>query len=625
VSRQSDKVVRKVVDADHLVSVLTQKITEHDTDERLLPLQNAKVVGNFDLKHSTIEKPVEIRDSEFEGKVDLRYCEFKQVVDLSGCTFHEEFNSGDLIRSHTIYRKDLICGNSDSRKTVFKKAARFHGARVEGSATFSGARFELERADEPCNRDSDSACTVDFTGAYFGSRLDCRCAVFRGPVSCSYVECGGSAFFNGACFQSKDEVDFTFASFGVNLYCNKAIFRGPVNFERLMCTDSGYFNHAVFQCDAAMVETPTKATEAEISFRDAIIGRNLLCEEAMFGRLSTFRSLKCGHNAVFKGARFKAGVDLRFLEIGRNLDLTGTCFAEEVHMGQIQVSKKLKLVGANIRGKVELYDSTIDTLELWDPNHPERLPPPGRSEKQLEKWKEPGQGAKARKEAVIDDLFPFKMQNDMHLTGVNLTGTTFERFHGGPEDELEQKLAMELANEQDPAKFSIDPFLQLRNHYARIGDQATARKTRVCGYKRLRENARNPIGRTHWPLQRWVAEYLFHMWTNYGYRVWVVPLFIFALFTCLGTFLFWPTGALESAARGVTPPVEASHAFWHRLFERLAFSVDLLIPALNLRFETMWVPVPVYLSAYATFHSIAGWIVVALILGWLSGIIRPRD
>jgi hypothetical protein len=78
---------RPQVNAEDLIRELTQDSPDDDTDkESLLPLSSARVLGEFDLKHQTIKKPLEIRDCEFEGPVSLRYCEFEQVVDFSGCT-----------------------------------------------------------------------------------------------------------------------------------------------------------------------------------------------------------------------------------------------------------------------------------------------------------------------------------------------------------------------------------------------------------------------------------------------------------------------------------------------------------------------------------------------------------
>jgi hypothetical protein len=210
--------------------------------------------------------------------------------------------------------------------------------------------------------------------------------------------------------------------------------------------------------------------------------------------------------------------------------------------------------------------------------------------------------------------------------GLNLTGTTFERFHGGPSEQLALRLALKLANEQDPTKFSLDPYLELRDHYLKIGNEARARDMRVRGYQALRENARKPDGRTRWTLRRRTAEQLLYRPTNYGYRIWPVLLGLMFLFFVAGTGAFWPEDTLERVpGTKYDKPHEAPFA--QKVFERFVYSVDLFIPALNLRYEAMWVPQARWLPGwiYATAHSIVGWILIALFISWLTGVIKPPE
>jgi hypothetical protein len=164
---------RKEIKAQDLLNELTNEAPKENRGEPLIPLSNARIVGEFDLKHHTIEKPVVIRNCEFEENVDLRYCEFEQVVDFTGCTFHKEFNSGDEIESHTLYKKDLICNG-----TGFKGTGKFSGVRVEGSAHFSDADF--------LNRE----LSADFRLAYFEKALYFDNALFFGQASFASLKCG---------------------------------------------------------------------------------------------------------------------------------------------------------------------------------------------------------------------------------------------------------------------------------------------------------------------------------------------------------------------------------------------------------------------------------------------------
>jgi hypothetical protein len=232
---------------------------------------------------------------------------------------------------------------------------------------------------------------------------------------------------------------------------------------------------------------------------------------------------------------------------------------------------------------------------------------------------------------LVKMLFPFKMRHQRYVTGLNLTSTTFERFHGGPSDKLAKRLGLKLADKQDPTKFSIDPYLQLRNHYLKIGDENTAGAIRTSGYCALRMNAWSHWckqgGRTAWSWKRWLAEVVLYWPTTYGHRVWHLILLTIGALLISGTLMFWSHGALSPASPEVDRPLEVppDRNYVEKLFQRSIYSLDLLIPALNLRYEAMWIPDRLYALGYATIHSILGWILAALLIAWLSGVIKPRD
>jgi hypothetical protein len=567
-------------------------------------LHKKKIRGTLDLSHLIIEAPLEIQDCCFQGEVDLRYCEFQQVVDFSRCTFREKFNSGDATHSLTIYRKDLICNGAR-----FKNVAYFNGIRVEGDAHFVGSCFELEELEKLPDSQLGSRYTVDFTDAYFGYQLVCNDATFKGPVTFKAVECGGYGSFDGCRFITKTRIE----------------------------------------------------GEAEINFNWACFGRNLWCRGAEYRPGVNFRSVKCGYNAFFEKTQFGEEVDLRFVDVGRDLDLRWTYWAKRAKLGQIQVSKKLSLGGACFQGPVDLYDSNIGVLELWNPNPTKEEPLDVIDDDELKMFERSEDEAehltnrlrrrihglirivhrlvhrlfpfvrapKDQEEAddLVKKLFPFKLRDDPCLTGLNLTGTTFERFHGGPTERLARRLALKLANKQDPTKFSMDPYLQLRNHYRKIGDEARAREMRVQGYNGLRKNARQQKGRTSWTPKRWLAEYLLYRPTSYGYRVWHLLLPTLFLLFIAGTILFWPTEALSPTSPETKGPAEIppNSNFAAKAFERSVYSLDLLIPALDLRYEAMWMPNQLHSLAYAIIHSILGWVLIALLLAWLTGVIKPPD
>jgi hypothetical protein len=267
------------VSAEDLIRELTQDSPNEDTEEEsLLPLSSARVLGEFDLRHQTIKKPLEIRDCEFEGPVSLRYCEFEQVVDFSGCTFQRDFNSGRWFESYTIYKKDLICNNA-----TFERTASFNGARVEGSAYFLGASFPNDE------------WPVDFR-ASIGADLYFTDATFEGPVTFDSLKCQGRGYFERAKFLGGEKASFIQASFGTGLYCSETCFEGQVSFESLRCDGFGNFANAKFLGDEGVLFTYT-----------------------------TF-----GTGLDFSGAKFNGSVDLTAGQVAHALNLANARFEQDV-------------------------------------------------------------------------------------------------------------------------------------------------------------------------------------------------------------------------------------------------------------------------------------------------------
>ena len=402
--------------------------TAPDVPSSVCYIENAVVLGELDLRHRTIERPLEARCCWFTGRIDLRYCEFKQAVSFLECTFSREFDSGDDKESYTTYKKELNCNGSR-----FEKATKFNGIRVEGTAYFHGSSFEFVSAD--------NSVAVDFTAASFGRNFECDDAVFEGPVSFNSVRCDGNGSAKGARFESR--VNFTAASFGRNLQCNNAVFEGPVSFNSVRCDGNGSAKGARFEskanftaasfgrnleCNDAVFRGQVSLntvkcggsgffdrarfeSREELNFRFADFGINLTCEEAQFGGPVDFHALKCGHHVQFARARFMsrkrieltnadvggnlrcddatflgnvrakrlkcnilgcfigAGfeceeVDFRSTYFGGDLDLRHASFAGTLRLGQAQLMQKLRLRGAGFKGKVELYNVTIKIIEM---------------------------------------------------------------------------------------------------------------------------------------------------------------------------------------------------------------------------------------------------------------------
>jgi uncharacterized protein YjbI with pentapeptide repeats len=364
-------------DPDKMVSRLRMR------SRPLLPLCNATIVDRFDLSNHTIKKPISFQDCVFKGVVDLRYSEFERNVEFTGCTFHQEFKGGTYKKPRAVYRKDLNCSESSFRST-----ATFIGIQVGNSGYFDDCRFESE---EPKGTDKS---TVDFTGAAFGSNIECINTMFRGPVSFNTLRCGDRGVFERAQFGSERKsvsVDFTGASFGRNIECVNTEFNGPVRMNGLKCDDRGNFRNAKFgervnllstsfgshlvctgakfkgpaifnglKCDGIgyfnrsefELEEPKGTDESTVDFTGASFGSHLLCVGAKFKGPASFNSLRCNGSGHFDHTKFAQSVEFRLATFGLILRCPEAEFGGQVDASWVKCDYECSFERAVFEGKV---------------------------------------------------------------------------------------------------------------------------------------------------------------------------------------------------------------------------------------------------------------------------------
>jgi hypothetical protein len=148
--------------------------------------------------------------------------------------------------------------------------------------------------------------------------------------------------------------------------------------------------------------------------------------------------------------------------------------------------------------------------------------------------------------------------------------------------------------------YQPQPFEQLAAHYRRIGHDEDARRV-LLHKQRARRGTLAPPGRV-WGLTQ-------DLLVGYGYRPWLAGLWILVLLAA-GTVFFavTPPGAVRA-----DPPA----------FSAPAYTLDLLLPVVNLGQEAAWSPHgPGQTVAYGLI--IAGWLLAtAVIAGITRQLVRP--
>jgi uncharacterized protein YjbI with pentapeptide repeats len=355
------------------------------TDGPVYTLHDATIVGTFDLTHRTVDVAVDIQNCEFKNDVDLRNCDFKQPVNFSGCTFRRSFNSGDIIGSHTIYRKNLVCDGA-----TFEGPASFRGCWVEGDARFMDCSF---RGEDP----------VDFSLTRFGKTLQCQDACFSSPavfhelrcsslecnattfehsVSFTRIECAGDGLFHDASF--KHSVDFHSSSFGADLVCAGARFLWDANFaslrcDNLRCPGAEFWEEATFdsvKCNNGLFSDVVFRSDAVLT--DAFFGGSLDCKSSTFEGAAYFNYLTCSRDATFAEARFESKAVFVRAHFQRTFDCTASKFSGVVYFDSLKCDGDAIFIKAlfenpagvnfgqaSLAGRLDVHDAIFHGPVSW--------------------------------------------------------------------------------------------------------------------------------------------------------------------------------------------------------------------------------------------------------------------
>ena len=143
-------------------------------------------------------------------------------------------------------------------------------------------------------------------------------------------------------------------------------------------------------------------------------------------------------------------------------------------------------------------------------------------------------------------------------------------------------------------------------HYRRAGRDEHARKVAIAKQRRRRQadDELSGVGRA-WSL-------FLAATVGYGYRTWQVGLWLLA-FLIAGTVFFWvayPEHITAAKRASETPD-----------FQPFIYSLDLLIPVINLQQRAAWIPHGAA-QWVAVVLTLAGWVLTTVAVAALSGLLK---
>ena len=665
--------------------------------EQGLGLQGAWVTGALNLDNATLPKNLQLINSYFDTAPTLIRCTI-QYLNLSGC-YVNGLDANDLVCSASVFLDNLLstgevslnnakiggqlqCNNSEF-KVQSGDSLNFDNAEIKGSVFLNNI---------------NATGVIRLMSAQITGGLECHAARFENGLNAENAVISGSIYLNGnddltKKFISHGTISFLGTQIGGDfccknsefaiLGCRRAIIKGTVvlrNFiatEPVVFTDSqigeldceqGEFNEGLIDnapvsalnCEAAVIKRAivliNVTANGVVSLSASRIGSDLVCQNTNFngnGEYALLCEAAVISGKVVLGEGFSAtGMVSLARTMTGNLDCNGGTIngknekalnAEGLTVAHLFHVQKMKV----LNGHVSLMAAKVGTLS-----------------DDADSWS---------KGQLILNGFVYEK-----LGGVNVLTDAKSRIEW-----LEKQTPSHL---NDKKEFKPQPWQQLQKVLREMGHIEDARQVGIAFEDRLRKA--NLIGQTdcYQPIA-WIYQQIccFFHWCfgwliGYGYRplrLFIIMLGIWlacggfywsaALYGNQGDGVFAPSNPLvfqnpeyavcvsdsDAAKMEKNKPVNAVQGAgnWYLCeklreeytgFSPLAYSLDLILPLVDLQQEHDWSPmiptpkstVTAELSAFSLkrwtrfvmwFEILFGWMASLLLVVVISGLTKRRD
>ena len=474
---------------------------------------------------------------------------------------------------------------------------------------------------------------VRLLGARIGGDLSCVRGSFENPekdaLSADRLDCKGTVFLSES-FSAKGEVRLLGATIGSNLDCQGGTFENP---------NGNALSADGLECKGDVFLRKGFSAKGAVRLLGATIRGDLDCVGGSFenpeGHALKADGLDC-KGSVFLREGFSAKDEVRLLgtTIGSSLDCRGGTF--ENPSGDALSAERLDCKGHvflrhgfSAKGSVVLLGATIA----------------GGVDCQRGSFENPDGSAFSLSNATVAGSLRWSQLRSPPKGRVDLTGAQVGSFEDDreswPEEESLLLVGFRYAR-IDPmdakireqwltrAQYSAQPYEQLARVLRNHGHQEDAKKILMAG-----QRARVRYGPDPWFVKLWIT--FLGVTIGYGFRP-VFALGWLVLFWALGWGVFSPAIMAPSAVQVM------SSASWkenrttseypgYPPFDAKAYSLDTLLPIVNLHMESYWEPSrtqenpwagesAVAVRWYLRLHILFGWILTTLAVLGFAGLVR---
>ncbi len=560
-------------------------------------LRSAHIAGQLDCRHAGFSNPSGysinathlVLDGELlceqgfhaEGEVCLQWARVQRVRATGG-----RFDSSTPYALHmdALHAADGVYLDRGFHATA---TVRLVGANITGElccthGTFdnpSSRALDAERVvvdDAFLDRGFTAHGEVRFVGAQVRRQLNATNAEFRNDQANEYaldadgLICGGGVFLNEG-FHVTGAVSLT----------------GAAIKEELNCTGGSFTNQDGYALFADGLTTPGMIylnekfrALGEVRFARATVGRQLMCTGGVFDNqhglsLDLTGLISPGDVLLNGGFRATGGIRMRDADITRDLDFTNA----QLHGGEGLEARGLRVGGCLTwkmdpppEGPVDLSFAHISRLDDT-----------------AESWRE--------KKYTLAGM-TYWPTSDGHVT-------------------MKQRIEW-LRN---TTAYHADAYQQLAQAHRLSGDESAAQRVAIASQRDLRHR-----GGLRWHSTAW--NWFLDRTVGYGYRLHRPFLFLLGMGVIGGFIYLWAekSGLLFATTRtDVTLYCPADYP----CFNPFVYSFQLLIPGLDLRQLTYWLPnasTPLggLLMAYTWVMIVFGWVAATAVVAGVSRIFRRR-
>lgn len=498
------------------------------------------------------------------------------------------------INGETGFMNADIDGTLECNRTTFNNPGKIafagDGIKISGHAYLSGmtvnGEFRLPDSHVGGILTCDNAKFINENEmAFFGdgivvdSRFSFQKTVFKGMVRLIGAKCGGNLEFNDA--KLSEPGGIALAADMINV-TNSIVFSGEF--------------HA----------------KGEVRILAATVGGQLQCEGGFFenpdGVALHADFLHIKHDVFLTAIRRGEKVERVFSAIGeiRFVDtIIGGSFVCQNASLHNPVGTAMRLDSSNIAGSLRLKDITrlegILNLE------------------------------NTRVKLLNDDSGSWPTKGKLIINAFEYENFAGDGIH------LDAKERLRWLGLRKPGAFSLQPFEQLAKTFRRMGFEDSAEEALIAKYDALRKS-----GILSAPSRIFYAAWGSVL--SYGFRIRRV-LWGFLIMFILGSAAFWIAGIMD-IMQPSKERVYMDYGFVHSnvipdeypKFEPLIYSLDALVPLVDLHQENYWLPditkpgpelilgwsIGWIIRGYLWFHIIVGWVLSSMLVAYFAGFIRRQ-